>query len=99
MKKYAEETGDFVNNKKVIEELSATMSHPLLNGQNHYAVLSQVLDKLDLEGKITKYDSVIKGKFNDSVNALLKGEVADKAAAITKFKTEVGAAIGDITVE
>ena len=99
IKKYAEQTGDFVNNKKVIKELSATRSHPLLNGQNHYAVLTQVLDKLDLEGKITKYDSVIKGKFNDSVNALLKGEVADKAAAIAKFKSEVGAAIGDITVE
>lgn len=97
MQKYAEETGDFVNNKTVMSTL--TTSNKLLNGQNHYEILTKVMDKLDLEGKITKYDSIIKGKFNDSVNGYLDGTYATKEDAINAFKDAVAAAYPELVIE
>ncbi len=97
MKAYAATTGDFMNNKTVMAE--ATVSNPLLNGQDHYKVLVKVLDKLDLKGKITKYDSVIKGKFNDSVNGYLDGTYATKEDAITWFKGQVATAYPNLVIE
>lgn len=97
MKAYAEKTGDFVNNKSVMSSIIG--SNRLLNGQNHYEILVKVMDKLDLEGKLTQYDSTIKGCFNDSVTAYLDGTVASKEDAIVKFKQDVKAALPDLDVE
>lgn len=97
MKNYAAETGDFVNNKTVMS--TAETSNKLLNGQNHYQILTKVLDKLDLDGKLTKYDSVIKGHFNDSVNGYLDGTYATKEEAIEAFKNAVAASYPDLVVE
>ena len=97
MKAYAAETGDFMNNKTVMSE--ATISNPLLNGQDHYKILVKVLDNLNLDGKITKYDSVIKAKINDSVNGYLDGTYATKEDAINFFKGEVATAYPEIVVE
>ena len=97
MTEYAAQTGDFVNNKTVMS--SAETSNRLLNGQNHYQILTKVLDNLDLEGKITKYDSIIKAKFNDSVNGYLDGTFATKEAAINSFKDNVAAAYPELVVE
>ena len=97
MAAYAAETGDFVNNKTVMS--TAETSNRLLNGQNHYKILTKVLDNLDLEGKITKYDSIIKAKFNDSVNGYLDGTFATKEDAINSFKDNVAAAYPELVVE
>lgn len=98
MKAYAEKTGDFVNNKTVMTDLTA--ENALLQGQNHYEILTKVLDNLDLEGKITKYDSKIKGAFNDSVNGYIEGTYATKDDAINAFKDKVAEIYGtEITVE
>lgn len=96
MRKYAEKTGDFVNNKEVMSDI--TFSNPMLNGQNHYEILVNVLGKLDLNGKITKYDSVIKGHFNTSVTELLGGTVGDKDSAIASFKKKVKESFSEINV-
>lgn len=97
MAAYAAETGDFMNNKKVMSE--ATTSNKYLNGQNHYETLVKVLDKLDLSNKLTKYDSVIKSLFNNSVAGYLDGTYATKDDAIKAFKDEVAAKYPEITVE
>lgn len=98
MKKYAEQTKDFVNNKSVMASLDSKNS--LLNGQNHYEILAKVMDNLNLEGKITKYDSVIKGEFNKSVQGYLNGTYSSKDEAIKAFKRAVAAAYpNDIKVE
>jgi hypothetical protein len=83
MKAYAEKTGDFVNNSTVMSELDG--NNALLEGQNHYAILVDVMANLDLEGKITKYDSQIKSLFNNSVNGYLDGTYASKEDAIEAF--------------
>lgn len=94
---YAAQTGDFMNNKTVMSE--ATVSNPYLNGQNHYEILVKVLDNLDLSNKLTIYDSVIKGLFNDSVNGYLEGTYATKDDAIEAFKNSVAAAYPDIVID
>lgn len=94
---YAAETGDFMNNKTVMSE--ATVSNKYLNGQNHYEILVNVLDNLDLSNKLTKYDSVIKGHFNDSVNGYLDGTYATKEEAIEGFKNAVAASFSDIVID
>ncbi len=94
---YAAQTGDFMNNKTVMSE--ATVSNKYLNGQNHYEILVKVLDNLDLSNKLTKYDSVIKSLFNNSVNGYLEGTYATKEEAIEGFKNEVAAAYPEIVIE
>lgn len=97
MKAYAEKTGDYVNSEKVMSSLTA--SNKLLNGQDHYAVLTTVMGKLDLDGKITSYDSVIKGHFNDSVNGYLEGTYATKEDAIEAFKDNVAASFPELVID
>lgn len=101
MKEYAEKTGDFVNNKPVMQGIidAKTNSNKLLGGQDHFAVLSKVADKIDMTGKVSRYDSEAKECLNDSVSALLKGEVADKAAAIEKCKNDFAAKFPDVKVD
>ena len=97
MKGYAAESGDFMNNKTVMTE--ATISNPLLNGQDHYKVLTAVLDKLDLSNKLTKYDSIIKNLFNQSVQGYLDGTYATKEDAINAFKGDVATNYPELTIE
>lgn len=97
MKAYAAETGDFMNNKTVMTE--ATIENPLLNGQDHYKVLTAVLDKLDLSNKLTKYDSIIKNLFNQSVQGYLDGTYATKDDAINAFKGDVATNYPELVIE
>ena len=101
MKDYASKTGDFVNNKPVMQAIidAKTNSNKYLGGQDHFAVLSKVADMIDVTGKVTKYDAQCKQALNDSVSALLKGEVADKAAAIEKCKDDVAKTCDGVKVE
>lgn len=101
MKEYAEKTGDFVNNKPVMNDIinAGTNKNKYLGDQDHFKVLNEVANKIDITGKVTRYDSQCKGAFNDSVQSLLKGEVADKAAAIEKCKDDVAKACPGVVVE
>ena len=97
MKGYNEKTGDFMNNKTVMN--AATYKNPsLVGGQDHLAVIKPVAESIDMDGKLTIYDSKIKTALNDSVLKYMTGEL-DKAAAIDNFKNEVRAAFPDLTVE
>ncbi len=101
MKEYAVQMGDFVNSKSVMKSIidEKTNSNPLLGGQDQFAILYDVADGIDYAGKVSKYDSQCKNAFNNSVSMLLKGEVADKAAAIDECKKAVAAACPDVVVE
>ncbi|MDE6732262.1 MAG: ABC transporter substrate-binding protein [Oscillospiraceae bacterium] len=100
MKGYSEAYGDYMNNKSAMAEMvSAGVKNPsLVGGQDHFAILNKTVGNIDVTGKLTTYDSVIKGKFNDSVRKYMLGEL-DKQAAIDDFKNEVRAAFPDLTVE
>ncbi len=64
MEKYALSSGDFVNNKNVMEKIAAgDYSNPLLGGQNQFAVLKDVAADIRLNETITPYDETLKQAF------------------------------------
>lgn len=101
MKEYAEKTGDFVNNKPAMEAIinAKTNKNSKLGGQDHFAVLNDVANKINVTGTVTQYDSQCKTALNNAVTALLDGKVADKAAAINKCKMDVATACPGVVVE
>ncbi|MCM1053888.1 MAG: ABC transporter substrate-binding protein [Bacteroides sp.] len=102
MKAYSLGTGDFCNSKEVMKSIVDEKSNSnalLKDGQDQFAIFLGAADGINLDGLITKYDSVIKGHFNDSVNGLLDGTYADAAAAEVGFKQNVKASFPEIEVE
>lgn len=98
MKAYTDAYGDFMNNKSVMG--AATYKNPsLVSGQNHFTVIADSAAKIDMNGKLTTYDSKIKNAFNDSVNKYMTGEIKTKEAAIEAFKNQVRSDFSDLTVE
>lgn len=96
MKKYCETEGDFMNNKKVMDDVVAAKSHknPILkDNQDQFAILNNHVSEIDL--KPTEYDSKIKGYWNDAVQLYLglKTDVSDwgstKEDAINWFKDQI----------
>ena len=90
MEKYALKKSEFVNNPTVMKKIVDDKSNknPLLNGEDQFAVLYESADKIDLDGKITRFDSQIKNNFNDAVNKYCKGDLKDVDAVIDAFKTK-----------
>lgn len=98
MKGYNEKTGDFMNNKTVMN--GASYKNPsLVGGQDHLKVIAPTAEKINMDGMLTTYDSRIKELLNDTVNKFIKGDIATKDEAIEAFKKEVRGAFPDITVE
>ncbi len=61
MEKYALSSGDFVNNRTVMEKIaSGDYSNPLLGGQNQFSVLKDVANNIKLNEIITPYDEKLK---------------------------------------
>ena len=90
MEKYALKKSEFVNNPTVMKKIVDDKSNknPLLNGEDQFAVLYESADKIDLDGKITRFDSQIKNNFNTAVNKYCKGDLKDVDAVIEEFKTK-----------
>ena len=102
MKAYTLATNDFCNNKTVMADVvsEGVNSNPCLtDGQDQFEILLPQAAAINMDGKITKYDSVIKGHFNDSVNGYLEGTYATKDDAINAFKDNVAASFPELTVE
>lgn len=102
MQKYSEATGDFCNSKTVMKSMvdAGTNSNALLvDGQDQFQILYDQADAIDMDGKITKYDSVIKSHFNTSVQGYIDGTYATKDDAVAAFKTNVKASFPELTVE
>lgn len=95
---YTGKTGDFMNNKKVMS--NATYSNPsLVGGQDHLKVIAAGAEKIDMDGKLTIYDSRIKELLNDNVLKYINGTIATKDEAVQAFKDAVKAEFTNITVE
>lgn len=102
MRAYTDFTNDFCNNKTVMKAVvdEGTNSNPQLkDGQDQFQILLGQADAINMDGKITKYDSVIKGHFNDSVNGYVDGTYGSKEEAIEAFKNNVAASFPDLVVE
>lgn len=100
MQKYAEISGDFVNNKTAMDNIiaSGANKNALLGGQDQFAVLKINADKINMEGLITKYDNAIKEDFNNAVQEYIKGTAGYDSveATLEKFQDKVAADIPDL---
>lgn len=99
-KDYALFKSEFVNNPDVMKEIvdEGSNKNDLLGGQDQFSILYESAATIDMDGKITAFDSQIKDAFNTAVTKYAKGEIASYDEMITEFKTNA-AKIEGITVE
>ena len=88
-KDYALFKSEFVNNpnamKAIVDE--GSNKNDLLGGQDQFSVLYEAASTIDMDGKITAFDSQIKDAFNQAVSKYAKGDIATYDDMITEFKT------------
>ena len=95
LKKWAEDTGDFVSNEKVVDEIKGSYNEEFLGGQNHYNEFSEMVQNINAK-ILTEYDQTIEKLFIDNcLTPYSKGEV-DKDTAIQNFKDAVVNAYPDV---
>jgi len=97
LKWWATETGDFVGNKVVFNEIKDTFSDPYLNGQNHYKFFAKEAPKVD-SSIITRYDDVLNGMMLGAIGDYING-LKTKEEAIELFRVDVKNAYPDIIVK
>lgn len=99
-KDYALFKSEFVNNPTAMKEIvdAGSNKNDLLGGQDQFSVLYEAASTIDMDGKITAFDSQIKDAFNSAVSKYAKGDIASYDDMITEFKKEA-AKIEGITVE
>lgn len=98
MRDWAEETGDVVSHKGIVEEVRGDYNEEFLGGQNHYDAFAEAID--DIDGSIiTEYDQSIAGAFDDlALTPYSKGEMSMEEA-IEAFKMEVQSLWPDIEID
>ena len=98
MQKYAEQSGDFVNNKAAMQAIvdAGTNQNALLGGQDQFAVLIDAAAGINMDGLITAYDSAIKDSFNNAVTKYVDGEYATKEDALNGFQDDVATKYPDL---
>jgi len=95
---YAEKQGEYMSNKKVMEAIINKGEYkgaPVLGGQNQFEVLNKVADGIDMKGKITPYDAIIKTEFSNAVQAYCDGTYSSVDEAMDAFKTGVASQVVD----
>lgn len=98
MAKYAKGSNDFVNNKEAIKDIvNSDYKNAIIGGQNQYALLTDVADKLDLKA-MSGFDTDINTAFNTEYLAYARGE-KDMDTAINDFKKAVAVKLPNLTVE
>lgn len=106
MKEYATNKPEYVNNKKVMDELiaadtvfNADIQGNFKDNQNFYAELADVAKAIDFKDLITPYDATVKSNFLEAVrDEYCKGGKTWEET-VTAFEDKVLEAIQDITVE
>ena len=86
-------SGDFMNNKVIMNEIKNNPSEEslaFLGGQNHYEIMYDIAEKIN-GNLFTKYDSIIDGYFESIVGdyAQSKSYARTIQAAVTKFENTV----------
>lgn len=89
---YARVQGEYVSNKVAMQNVLSDSSYEgigVLGGQNHFKVLNECADSINMSGSITPYDSTVKDAFNDSVTEYCRGTYADVDATVDAFVDKV----------
>jgi len=96
---YALSKGEYMSNKNVMEKIIKDKSYegaPVLGGQNQFEVLNEVAQGIDMTGKITPYDAVIKTEFSTAVQDYADGVYGSVDEALEAFKTNVAGKLPDL---
>lgn len=90
MSDYALFKGEFVNNPDAMKAIvdSGKNKNALLGDQDQFSVLYEAASTIDMDGKITEFDSQIKDAFNKAVEKYAKGEVGSYDEMIEAFKAD-----------
>lgn len=97
LKRWAEDTGDFVANKNVVNEIKDGFSEDFLQGQNHYALFAEMADDINAD-IVSGDDLTIGGLLSEQVVAYARGE-KDKETALADFKQSVINAFPNYTAD
>ncbi len=68
---------------------------PVLGGQNQFEVLNKVADGIDVKGKITPYDVIIKNAFSTAVYSYCDGTYYSVDDAMEAFRGDVASQVVD----
>jgi len=103
LKQIAVDTGDFVNNATVNEEMAASgecneLILKVFNGVSPIPTYVEGAKKIDLS-KATTYDSTFNGYLDVAVSAYNTGEAADLDAAVENIKTQISDSYPDLVFE
>lgn len=98
LRAWAKQTGDFVSNTDIIEELTndASFVNKTVN-QNTYEVYGPMVDKIN-GNLITQYDDTARKNFQDVLQTYLEGAI-NKDEFVKQFKDIMRANLQDVTVE
>lgn len=106
MTEYAKTKPEYVNNKKVMDDLIAAntvfnedVTGNFVDNQNIYASLADVAKQIDFNGLITPYDAKVKEDFITAVKEELCQGGKSWDDTKTRFEDDVLEHITDITVE
>ncbi len=86
MKKITEETQDYTNNMKAMDELAnSDFQSAFLGGQNHIKLFAEAAPKIDMSN-ISQYDQGLNESFQGAFKDYFDGTV-DKDTALDTFYT------------
>ncbi len=97
LKWWAKTTGDFLGNKKVVDEIKHDFSDVLLNGQNHYHYFASEAPFIN-GSLLAKHDLAIRNFILTVVSNYVEGTMT-KEQAIEQLKSDVKTAFPDVQVE
>jgi len=96
MEQYALESGDFTNNKAVMEKIVSEKknTNALLGGQDQFAVFVDVAAGINMDASISKYDQSLKDTY---LNALQKNITKSADEILDVYTTDAIAANPDLS--
>lgn len=97
MKTYARRAGEFVSNKKVVEEIKDEFASETLSGQNHFEFFLQETSTID-GSTIAGYDYQVNQILSQVVNEHLEGALTYDGA-VEAMKSRVKEAFPQLTVD
>jgi len=97
---YAQDSGDFVGNRAVVDKYLADgeKPNPFLGGQDHYKLFADYVSLTNVD-ILNYYDNTINNAWSNFVTTPYESGEKTLEEALQAFKDEVAASITDITVE
>lgn len=95
---WATASGDFMNNKVVMNEIKDDFQEAFLGNQNHFELLYDVAEEID-GSLITQYDAAFDGIYKDHVIRYALGQITTIENAVAQFKSYIDQRYQDVIVE